>query len=359
MTTDYLGVVLDALSRRRGRAGRSRSASSSTSRSATSSASRPSARSASRAGRRRPRRCSWRSSCSGMVAVFDFGRLTDPVDLGHVADVGRASSSRCGWRPSRSPAWSRRPGLAGEVAVGAPRPQAPGRPASRDACWSSTSASRSSRSARCRSSTGRPRSARDWLEAPLLGVVAGVRPAVAGRRHEVRRRRVAAVTLVAAANSAMLGLSRLAYSLATNRQIPSPVGRLHPTRATPYVRHRDRRAARRRRWRCAGPRLPGRHLRVRRAARRSRSRTPSIIALRYKEPDRPRPVPRCRSTSTFRGGSLPLPAVLGAVARALAWLSVLVPHEGARYVGLGWMAFGLPLYVIYRTQRGQAAASSA
>jgi APA family basic amino acid/polyamine antiporter len=33
----------------------------------------------------------------------------------------------------------------------------------------------------------------------------------------------------------MLGLSRLAYSLATNRQIPSAVGRLHPTRATPYV----------------------------------------------------------------------------------------------------------------------------
>ena len=29
------------------------------------------------------------------------------------------------------------------------------------------------------------------------------------------------MTLVAAANSAMLGLSRLAYSLATNRQIPS------------------------------------------------------------------------------------------------------------------------------------------
>jgi APA family basic amino acid/polyamine antiporter len=45
----------------------------------------------------------------------------------------------------------------------------------------------------------------------------------------------AAATLVAAANSAMLGLSRLAYSLSTNRQIPSAVGRLHPTRATPYV----------------------------------------------------------------------------------------------------------------------------
>src|SRR6267154_1264251 len=45
----------------------------------------------------------------------------------------------------------------------------------------------------------------------------------------------ATATLIAAANSAMLGLSRLAYSLSTNRQIPSGLGRLHPTRSTPYV----------------------------------------------------------------------------------------------------------------------------
>ena len=44
---------------------------------------------------------------------------------------------------------------------------------------------------------------------------------------------MAAVTLIAAANSAMLGLSRLAYSLSTNRQIPSSVGRLHPTAPRP------------------------------------------------------------------------------------------------------------------------------
>ena len=43
------------------------------------------------------------------------------------------------------------------------------------------------------------------------------------------------MTLLAAANSAMLGLSRLAYSLSTNRQIPSGLGRLHPERSTPYV----------------------------------------------------------------------------------------------------------------------------
>ena len=35
---------------------------------------------------------------------------------------------------------------------------------------------------------------------------------------------VAAGTLIAAADSAMLGLSRLAYSLSINRQIPSGLG---------------------------------------------------------------------------------------------------------------------------------------
>ena len=38
-----------------------------------------------------------------------------------------------------------------------------------------------------------------------------------------------------ACHAAMLGLSRLAYSLTTNRQIPSVLGRLHPKYGTPYV----------------------------------------------------------------------------------------------------------------------------
>jgi APA family basic amino acid/polyamine antiporter len=46
---------------------------------------------------------------------------------------------------------------------------------------------------------------------------------------------------------------------------------------------------------------------------------------------------------------LPLPAVLGAVISALAWVSVVVVHSGARYVGIGWMAAGLTLYLVYRT----------
>ncbi len=41
--------------------------------------------------------------------------------------------------------------------------------------------------------------------------------------------------LLAACNAAMLGLSRLGYALAVNRQIPSLVGYLHPRRSTPVV----------------------------------------------------------------------------------------------------------------------------
>ena len=68
-------------------------------------------------------------------------------------------------------------------------------------------------------------------------------------RYAVGERRVASL-LVQAANGQMLGLSRLSYSLATNRQIPSAVGQASRERATPYVAIIGRRGARLRRWRC-------------------------------------------------------------------------------------------------------------
>src|SRR5207245_74064 len=41
--------------------------------------------------------------------------------------------------------------------------------------------------------------------------------------------------LLAAADAAMIGVSRTGYGLATNRQIPSAVGRLHQQFGTPWV----------------------------------------------------------------------------------------------------------------------------
>jgi APA family basic amino acid/polyamine antiporter len=162
----------------------------------------------------------------------------------------------------------------------------------------------------------------------------------------------AATTLIAGANSAMLGLSRLAYSLATNRQIPSALGRLHPTRSTPFVvivlaamiagaleasEDADFLVGIFAFGALLG--LTIAHL--------------SIIVLRYREPARDRPY-KIPLSVRVGGGELPIPAVLGALVSAAAWIGVMVTHAGARYVGLGWMAGGLLLYVIYRTTQGKS-----
>ena len=73
------------------------------------------------------------------------------------------------------------------------------------------------------------------IKAPVLGVVEAFHPHWIA---EVLKYAVAiggAAGLFAAAGSAMLGVSRVGYSLATNRQIPSAIGRLHGKWGTPFV----------------------------------------------------------------------------------------------------------------------------
>ena len=73
----------------------------------------------------------------------------------------------------------------------------------------------------------------EHVKAPLLGVVEAFRPKWVA---DVLKYAVAiggALGLGAASGSAMLGVSRVGYSLATNRQIPSAVGRLHQRYGTP------------------------------------------------------------------------------------------------------------------------------
>ena len=45
---------------------------------------------------------------------------------------------------------------------------------------------------------------------------------------------------------------------------------------------------------------------------------------------------------------MPLPSVLGALLAGAGWVTVLVFHSGARWVGAGWLLGGLVLYVVYR-----------
>ena len=161
-------------------------------------------------------------------------------------------------------------------------------------------------SARCRGTA-----AGLWLEAPMLGVV----DAFSQEWLREPLRYVVAVSAVAilagACSAAMLGLSRLGYSLAL--QPPDPVAHRLPAPAARDARgdHRDRRA----RWPSlllltadlefllgisAFGATAGVHARVPvgRAGCAAASRTATGRT-------------GCRSTSALRGGDLPVPAALG------------------------------------------------
>ena len=185
-----------------------------------------------------------------------------------------------------------------------------------------------------------------WLEAPMLGVV----DAFSQEWLREPLRYVVAVSAVAilagACSTAMLGVSRLGYSLALNRQIPSRIGYLHPQRATPVVII------------GIGATLAVLLLLTADlefllgisafgATAAFTLVCLSVCRLRWREPDRDRPY-RMPLNVRVRGGDLPVPAAVGTAISAAAFVSVLAFHGGARWVGLGWMAFGVLVYVYYR-----------
>ena len=186
-----------------------------------------------------------------------------------------------------------------------------------------------------------------FVDAPVLGVVGALDPGwlAEGLRYAVGA--VGALILIQAVNGQMLGIGRLAYSLGTNRQIPSMLSRLHDERSTPYVTiflaaamafalslATDLEF-------LAGIFAFGAMLAFTIAHL-------SVIVMRFREPDRHRAF-RAGPSIAVGSGSIPIPSALGALLAALALVTVVAFHEGARVVGGAWMVFGLAMYVIYRT----------
>ncbi len=210
------------------------------------------------------------------------------------------------------------------------------------------------------------RGGHDFTDAPVLDVLRQLHPHALSQALVYLIGAVATGTLVAAADSAMLGLSRLAYSLSTNRQIPSGLGRLHPQRSTPYVLIL-----------IAGAmaialvipesldfligiyafgamlaftiaHLSVVKLRYSEPLSDRAYRTPFSIRLRWPADRRSRRSPIGGDPPDRRSVDLPLLAVFGALVCSAGWIATMVVHEPARYVGLGWMLGGLVLYVVYR-----------
>ena len=191
-----------------------------------------------------------------------------------------------------------------------------------------------------------------YIEAPMLGMASVLDPDWLADAARYTVAAGAATLLLVAMNGQMLGIARLGYSLATNRQIPSLAGRLHRSRGTPFVviliagliafglALSDDVVF------LAGVFAFGAMVTFALAHL-------SVLVLRFREADRPSAFRMPLSVRAGRG-TIPLPAAAGFVLAVAVWASVVLLHEGGRVIGTVWMVVGVTLYVAHRKTQGRS-----
>jgi basic amino acid/polyamine antiporter, APA family len=163
---------------------------------------------------------------------------------------------------------------------------------------------------------------------------------------------LAATILVIATNAGMIGISRLSWSLAQHRQLPALFARVHPKYGTPWFTLVVFGVL------ATLLLIPGEtdflgNLYSFGAMLSFTTAHAAVVALRYRQPDVDRPY-RVPWNVRFRGGELPLGAVIGGAGTFIAWASVVALHVEARTVGIAWMTFGMAGYFLYRRSQGLA-----
>jgi APA family basic amino acid/polyamine antiporter len=158
---------------------------------------------------------------------------------------------------------------------------------------------------------------------------------------------LAATILLIATNAGVIGASRITYAMASYRQLPEVFRRLHPRFKTPWLSLVV----------FAGVisiavLLPGQtsflgNMYAFGAMLSFTIAHLSVIALRLHTRDDAEAF-KVRPNLRIRGVEWPLFALFGAFGTGAAWLVVIVQKPGPRWAGLGWLAFGLIGYVLYR-----------
>jgi APA family basic amino acid/polyamine antiporter len=185
---------------------------------------------------------------------------------------------------------------------------------------------------------------------PVLGIVKHLHLGALQSVGEIYVGLLAATILFIAANAGIIGASRLVYSMGLHRQVPDRLSRLHPRFGTPWI----------------GILLfggiacltiiPGKaeflgNMYAFGAMLSFTIAHLSVIRLRIKYPDRPRPY-RGPGTLKVAGRELPLFAVLGIMGTGLAFITVTVLHLDVAVIGVLWLSLGMLVYVSYRKHLG-------
>ncbi len=191
---------------------------------------------------------------------------------------------------------------------------------------------------------------KEFANDPILGIVENL--GLSGGLTEALRFYVgvlAAVILLIATNAGLIGVSRLTYSMGQHRQLPESLRQVHPRYRTPYIAIMVFAAV------AMVTLVPGKteFLATMYSFGAMLSFTVahvSVIQLRRARSEAERPWKPRLNVRAF-GFLVPMTAVLGGLGTFSAWIVVMALNPRTLAVGIGWMALGILVYVLYRRQQ--------
>lgn len=195
-----------------------------------------------------------------------------------------------------------------------------------------------------------------FVDRPMVGVIVEMGMGAAAEQVSlVLVCLLAVMVLFVVANTSVLGMSRLLYSMSQHRQMPSLLGRVDRARGAPAM------AVLVLICMAAGLLLVTETLRNSALALAQlyafgssfslMVASAAIIRLRFTEPDLPRPY-RAGVNVRLRGREVSLLSVAGLLGAAVVWVLVIATHDAARVLGLIWMVGGFVAYGTYRLTHG-------
>jgi len=193
-----------------------------------------------------------------------------------------------------------------------------------------------------------------WARDPVAGIAANLPSATLQSIFAPLVAVLAASILLTATNAGLMGISRLAFSMSSHRQLPVTLSRIHHRFRTPYIAII---------LFCLVAFLlliPGFFtagffadlgaLYVFGSLLTFALANAALLALRVKKPDLPRPF-KLGWNIKVKGRELPLTTILGLISTAAVWLVVVISQPYSRWVGIIWMVVGLIIYYLYQRKQ--------
>jgi basic amino acid/polyamine antiporter, APA family len=191
---------------------------------------------------------------------------------------------------------------------------------------------------------------------PILGVVKQIDLGPLQSVGEIYVGLLAATILFLATNAGLIGVSRLVYSMGIHRQLPDRLRQLHPRYRTPWIGILIFSAI------AIAVILPGQevflgNLYAFGALLSFTFAHASVARLRAKKKDVARPY-RGPGNVTIRGYDAPLFALIGGSFTCVAFVVIAVLYPTVSLFGVGWLVFGVLVYIAFRRRQGLDLAST-